>query len=227
MAKFNELIRNLAKNSQLSRAAAATVAAIGVGAATPLQVANVSRSVSPSLSQRDNYTMPHRTCNSTSNAMFLNYFRVTLNRNLVADDVYLGSVLKRGDTIYHEIQTAALLAYGLDTYWDDNANMGRLTASLEAGYPVVVNILHRGIIGRSLRGGHIILLRSIDTEKGTIQVSDPYGLLESDYKDYSKFDYTLRISDFEQRWQGGARYLTNTQARKLQLSDYSFRPEKG
>lgn len=226
MAKFNDLIRKLAANGKLNKTLAATVAAVGVGAVTPAQLYSASTSISPVLSQRDNYTMPNRTCNSTSNAMFLNYFRKLMGKEIVSDDVYLGSVLRRGDTIYHEVQTSTLLAYGLDTYWGNDANFARVRASLEAGYPVAVNILHRGSISQgTLRGGHVIVLRAIDTKRGVIKVTDPYGLLESNYQDYSKFEYEIRISNFEARWQGGYRMLTNTQARKFGLTDYPVRPE--
>jgi Peptidase_C39 like family len=226
VARYNDLIRKLAANSNLNKTLIASVTAAGVGAVTPVQLYQASTNLSPVLSQRDNYTMPNRTCNSTANTMFLNYFRKSIGRQIVADDVYLASVLRRGDTIYHEVQTETLKAYGLDTYWGDDANWDRVRASLEAGYPVAVNILHRGDLNGVLRGGHIITLRGVDLEKGTIKVTDPYGLLKSNYRDYSSFEYDLRISEFITRWQGGYRMLTNTQARKLELADYPMRPEK-
>lgn len=224
MAKFNDAIRKLVASGKAPKTLAATVAAIGVGAVTPNEIYKASTSISPVLSQRDNYTMPHRTCNSTSNAMFLNYFRRLMGKDLVADDIYLGSVLRRGDTIYHEVQTATLQAYGLDSYWSTSANFEQLAKSLENGYPVSVNILHRGSLTGVLRGGHIIVLRAIDLKRGVIKVSDPYGNLKTDYKGGS-MEYEISVGEFNRRWQGGARYLTNVQARKFGLTDYPMRAE--
>jgi uncharacterized protein YvpB len=180
----------------------------------PLEVKlAVSSRISPTLSQRDNFTMPHRTCNSTSNAMMLNFYRMFIGKPQVEDDIYLASVLKRGDTIYHEIQTQALKAYGLDSVWNTDRNLSRVKAILKNGYPVVVNILHRGSITKgTLRGGHIIVLRSYDEKTKQFAVSDPYGLLESDYKDFSKFTYFMNENIFNSRWQGGYRTISNSQA---------------
>jgi hypothetical protein len=225
MAKINDAVRQLAANKQLTKTVAGLVAAIGIGTVTPAQIYQVSTSISPVLSQRDNYTMPHRTCNSTANAMVLNYYRKLMGKDVVADDVYLESVLRRGDTIYHEVQTEALKAYGLDTYWSTSSDWDRVQLALDAGYPVAVNILHRGNLNGVLRGGHIITLRAIDLARGKIKVTDPYGLLASNYQDYSRFEYELSINEFKQRWQGGARFLTNVQARKFKLADYPVRGE--
>lgn len=176
----------------------------------------VSSAISPTLNQRDNYTMPHRTCNSSSNAMYLNFYRSFIGKPQVTDDVYLFSVLKRGDTIYHEVQTRTLIAYGLDTVWNDDENLDRVKSILRKGYPVVVNILHRGSVNQgTLRGGHIIVLRSYDGDK--FAVSDPYGILESNYNDYSKFTYYMSEAIFKARWQGGYRTISNKQAELFEI----------
>jgi uncharacterized protein YvpB len=179
----------------------------------------ISSKISPTLSQRDNFTMPHRTCNSTSNAMLLNFYRSFIGKPQVEDDVYLASVLKRGDTIYHEVQTASLDAYGLNTVWNIDKNLSRIKAILKNGYPVVVNILHRGSVTQgTLRGGHIIVLRSYDEKTKQFAVSDPYGLLESDYKDFSKFTYSMSENIFSKRWQSGYRTISNAQADKFGIA---------
>jgi uncharacterized protein YvpB len=185
---------------------------------TPKQEEIIHSAISPALSQRDNYTMPFRTCNSSSNAMFLNFYRPLLQKPKVTDDEYLASVLKRGDTIYHEVQTTTLKVYGLDTVWDDSGNEERLKKITSQGLPVVINILHRGsVLKGTLYGGHIIVVTNYDPIKKSFTVHDPYGLLESDYKDYSKLVYQEPENLLMARWQGGARYLSKTQTQKFNL----------
>lgn len=70
-------------------------------------------------SQRDNYKQPHRTCNSSSNAMYLDWLlRVCqINDGLGGDDGYLKKVFSLGDTIYHGVQTQVIKDYGISTKW--------------------------------------------------------------------------------------------------------------
>jgi hypothetical protein len=162
-------------------------------------------------SQRDNFTMPHRTCNSSANAMYLDWLRRITGRDpLGGDDGYLAKVLSFGDTIYHEMQTKAIKEYGFSTLWLAKGNnqiqrnvIGRLITS---GIPVVVNILHRGKI-EAPRGGHIILLCGwlSDTKEWLCQ--DPYGTLRSDYQDTNGRLSRISQKQFTARWQGGYRVL--------------------
>lgn len=161
--------------------------------------------------QRDNYTMPHRTCNSSSNAMYLDWLRRSTRRSpLPGDDGYLKKVLSIGDTIYHENQTDAIKAYGFSTKWvgsnGDRDDRDCVDALLDAGFPVVVNILHRGSIDVPT-GGHVICLIGKRKESESYIAHDPYGTLASNYTNskgaYSKIDLT----NFIARWQGGYRVL--------------------
>lgn len=156
-------------------------------------------------SQRDNYRDPLRTCNSSSNAMYLDWLRrVTGRGGLGGDDAYTRKVFEYGDTIYHENQTAAIKAYGFSTKWMTDEDLPFVDALLEAGFPVVVNILHRGST-EAPRGGHVILLVG-QSDKGYV-AQDPYGTLESNYTEH--FGRLARIStrQFTARWQGGYRIL--------------------
>jgi hypothetical protein len=158
-------------------------------------------------SQRDNYTMPHRTCNSSSNAMYLDWLRRAVgNPGLDRDDDYLRILLSFGDTIYHENQTSALEKYGFKTKWCTDSDNAKVDALLDAGFPVVVNISHRGTID-SPRGGHVIMLCGRRKSEGTYISQDPYGTLGSGYTDTNGKFAPISKRSFDARWQGGYRIL--------------------
>jgi|GEM_PF-3794578 len=157
-------------------------------------------------SQRDNYTMPHRTCNSSANAMYLDWLlRVTgTGDGLETDDGYLKTVLQYADTIYHHAQTSAIKHYGFKTKWMTDEDLLFIEALIDCGFPVVVNILHRGPQSAP-RGGHIILL--IGRKEGQWIAHDPYGTLESGYSNTNGQFSRISESEFSNRWQGGYRIL--------------------
>lgn len=155
--------------------------------------------------QRDNYTMPHRTCNSSSNAMYLDWLLRVIGRSgLENDDGYLKKVLANGDTIYHEVQTETIAEYGFSTKWMTDADLDFVEDLVSAGFPVVVNILHRGSTVAP-RGGHIIML--IGRAKGSWIAHDPYGTLESNYSQTNGAFSRIKEREFQVRWQGGYRIL--------------------
>ncbi|MDB9389819.1 C39 family peptidase [Microcystis aeruginosa] len=156
-------------------------------------------------SQRDNYTMSHRTCCSSSNAMYLDWLlRVTGRAGIENDDSYLKKVLANGDTIYHDVQTETIAEYGFNTKWMTDADLDFVEDLVITGFPVVVNILHRGSTV-SPRGGHIILL--IGYKDGYWITHDPYGTLASNYTDTNGAYSRIKERDFIARWQGGYRTL--------------------
>ena len=156
-------------------------------------------------SQRDNYTMPHRTCNRSSNYMYLAWLRaVTGKPALSGDDEYLKQVLKYGDTIFHYCQTEAIADFGFRTKWMTDADLPFIKNLVTAGFPVVCNILHRGPIVAP-RGGHIIML--IGRKAGQWITHDPYGTLASDYRTTNGAYSKIRDDIFRVRWQGGYRSL--------------------
>jgi hypothetical protein len=157
-------------------------------------------------SQRDNYTMPHRTCNSSANAMWLDWvMRATGRPGLNGDDRYLRTVLNIGDTIYHENQTEAIKRYGFKSTWRTDGDEALLEAVVKKGIPATVNILHRGSRAEP-RGGHIILLCGL-RPNGTWVVQDPYGTLDSGYTDTDGEHDTIGDREFLARWQGGYRVI--------------------
>jgi hypothetical protein len=162
-------------------------------------------------SQRDNYTMPNRTCNSSANAMLLNWYRLATGRKaLGGDDEYLRVVLQYGDTIYHENQTSALKEFGFGTKWiesnSEQKDIDIIRELIATGIPTTVNILHRGK-SEAPRGGHIILLCGQLNDSREWLCQDPYGTLRSDYQDHNGRLSCISSREFSRRWQGGYRIL--------------------
>ncbi len=156
-------------------------------------------------SQRDNRKQPHRSCNTTANCIYLNYlFNASGNARFVKDDDFRKQVDKFGDTIYHGVQTRAIKQYGFDTKWMTDKDLPFVIALLETGFPVPVNILHRGSLRRPT-GGHIITL--IGYRDGVFTAHDPYGTLDSNYKNPNGAYSKVKLSVFKKRWQGGYRIL--------------------
>lgn len=161
-------------------------------------------------SQRDNHTMPHRTCNSSSNAMYLDWLRrVTGREGLGGDDGYLKTVLKHGDTIHHWAQTKAIRDYGFSTQWMTDNDFPFVKDLVLVGFPVVVNILHRGK-ETAPRGGHVIMLIGYRPETKVFVTHDPYGTLASDYTNTNGAFSLITERTFKRRWQGGYRTLAQT-----------------
>ena len=161
-------------------------------------------------SQRDNKRDQHRTCNASSNAMYLDWLmRATgkqglgvLPSGLLDDNGYVRTVFTFGDTTIHWVQSEAIKAYGFTTKWMTDRNYPFVIQLLEAGIPVVVNILHRGSTNAP-RGGHVICL--IGKQEQFLVSHDPYGTLRSDYTNHKGAYSTIPEWEFKIRWQGGYR----------------------
>lgn len=154
--------------------------------------------------QRDNYTMPDRTCNSSSNAMYLLSFAPWLLWDK-GDNEFLNRVLAYGDTIYHENQTKVLADYGVKTIWKNDKNETKLLELCKVKTPSTVNILHRGIKG-NYRGGHVILIYDFDVKTQEYIYQDPYGNIKTNYQVGSNGrSNRMTRTEFMNRWQGGYR----------------------
>jgi Peptidase_C39 like family len=155
-------------------------------------------------SQRDNFTQPHRTCNSSSNAMYLDWLCRVTGKKGITDDEYLRKVIGNGDTTIHHVQTETIGEFGFKTKWNTDADIDFVEDLVASGFPVVVNILHRGS-QEAPRGGHIIVL--IGNKAGSWIAHDPYGTLASDYKNPDGKFAKIGEKEFLARWQGGYRIL--------------------
>lgn len=155
--------------------------------------------------QRDNNSQPDRTCNSTTTAMYLDWLlRVTGRPGLPDDQGYVNRVLSNGDTIYHEVQTETVREYGFSTKWMTDEDTPFVDELLEAGFPVPVNILHRGSMTKPT-GGHVILL--VGKGDSSYVAHDPYGTLMSNYSNTNGKHSVIPAQQFKARWQGGYRIL--------------------
>ena len=146
----------------------------------------------PFYPQTDNYTQPERTCNSSSCAMVLEYFRPGTLRGPKGDDDYIRKVFAVGDTTDHSVQTKVLKDYGVDSEFKYNLSFDDVDKELEEKRPVVLGILHRGTLS-SPTGGHMIVLIGKNA-KGQYIVHDPYGDL---YDGYTSSVYNGRSAIYE------------------------------
>lgn len=133
----------------------------------------------PYYSQIDNYRDAHRTCNSSSCAMCLEYFKPGTLIGAKGDDAYIQKVFAIGDTTDHSVQTKVLSSYGIKSSFRYDLGFSDLDRELSEGRPVAIGILHRGTLSNPT-GGHILVVRG-KTAKGDYYVNDPYGSLNDNY----------------------------------------------
>ena len=152
----------------------------------------------PYYPQTDNYRDASRTCNSSSCAMCLEYFKPGTLEGAKGDDEYVEKVFSIGDTTNHDVQTRALKSYGVHSDFRYNLGFSDLDRELSAGRPVVIGILHRGTLSDPT-GGHMVVV--IGKKGEDYVVNDPYGSLNDGYTGavtngkgaiYKKKDLTYR-----------------------------------
>ena len=147
------------------------------GAAPPSATGPVDLKI-PFWPQTDNYTQSERTCNSSSCAMVLEFFKPEA---VVNDDQYIKKLIDGGygDTTDHSAQGRLLADYGLKSTWHTDMSIAALEMEIRAGRPVVCGILHRGSESAPT-GGHMIVVRGL-TSSGDFRVNDPYGSCNDGY----------------------------------------------
>jgi hypothetical protein len=153
----------------------------------------------PWFPQTDNYTQPDRTCNSSSCAMCLEYFKPGTLPGAKGDDAYLKKVIATGDTTDHSVQTRVLNSYGLSSDFFYNLGFDDLDRELSAGRPVVIGILHRGSLSNPT-GGHMLVVTG---KRGNdYVVNDPYGSLNDGYTGSvsNGKGAVYKRSDLQYRW---------------------------
>jgi hypothetical protein len=129
--------------------------------------------------QTDNYRDPQRTCNSSSCAMCLEYFKPGTLKGPKGDDAYIQKVFAIGDTTDHTVQTRVLQSYGVKSEFRNNLTFADLDRELSAKRPICIGILHRGTLS-SPTGGHVLVVIG-RTLSGDYVVNDPYGSLNDNY----------------------------------------------
>ena len=132
----------------------------------------------PFYPQTDNYRDANRTCNSSSCAMVLEYFKPGTLSGPKGDDAYIRKVFAIGDTTDHTVQTKVLASYGIKSQFRYNLSFADLDRELAAGRPVCIGILHRGSLSAPT-GGHICVV--IGKRGEDYVINDPYGSLNDGY----------------------------------------------
>ena len=133
----------------------------------------------PFFPQTDNYRDANRTCNSSSCAMCLEYFKPGTLKGAKGDDAYVQKVFAIGDSTDHMVQTRVLANYGIKSHCSYGLSFADLDRELSNSKPVVIGILHRGSLSAPT-GGHMVVVIG-KTPAGDYVVNDPYGSLNDGY----------------------------------------------
>lgn len=147
-----------------------------------------------------------RMCFSSTVAMAIKFLRPGALQGVNADDDYLRTVLKYGDTTEWPAQQRAIRTFGLESRFTKKATVADLRRILSEGRPVPVGFLHHGPSSAPRGGGHWALLVGIDST--LVTVHDPYGELDNVKGGYIKkgpFGKNVRYSltNWLPRWQAG------------------------
>jgi len=118
-----------------------------------------------------------RMCFSSTCAMAVKYLLPDALKGSNADDDYLRTVLKYGDTTSSTSQIKACQQYGVFATFYQKGTRQDLLNELRAGYPVATGILHKGHVSNPVGGGHWMLLIGDDGEHGIFH--DPYGEMDN------------------------------------------------
>lgn len=134
----------------------------------------------PYFNQVDNYRDAHRTCNSSSCAMCLEFLKPGTLKGAKGDDAYVQKVFAIGDSTDHEVQTRVLASYGVKSHFSYNLSFADIDRELDAGRPLVIGILHRGSLSAPT-GGHMVVVRGKTPDQKGYFINDPYGSLNDSY----------------------------------------------
>ncbi len=118
-----------------------------------------------------------RMCFSSTMAMGVKYLWPSALSGVNADDDYLRTVLKYGDTTNPQSQIKAAATYNVKATFYKNGSLQSLYDRLGAGLPVPVGFLHHGPSSAPRGGGHWILLIGATETHGIFH--DPYGELDN------------------------------------------------
>jgi len=109
--------------------------------------------------------------------MAIKYLRPDALKGSNADDDYLRTVLKYGDTTSSTSQVKACQQYGVFATFYTKGTRQNLINELKDGYPVATGILHKGHVSKPVGGGHWMLLIGDEGDKGVFH--DPYGEMDN------------------------------------------------
>lgn len=118
-----------------------------------------------------------RMCFSSTCAMAVKYLRPDALRGFNADDTYLQTVRRYGDTTSPQAQVAACADYGISARFATHGDRALLERELQLGYPLATGFLHHGPSSAPRGGGHWIL--AVGYQPGAGVFNDPYGELDN------------------------------------------------
>jgi putative chitinase len=118
-----------------------------------------------------------RMCRASVSAMGVKYVNPEALQGSNADDQFLKTVLKYGDTIYPTPHTKAALEYGVELKNYTNGTLEVILKELKQGFVVGLGILHHGPWTAPRGGGHWILLWGSDDTHAYCH--DPYGEMDN------------------------------------------------
>lgn len=125
----------------------------------------------PHMSQRDNIEEYWRTCNTSSHAMLLNFLKPG---SIKSDDDYFRRFVRPvGDSADWSIHTKALRKFGIESEFRTDMEYKDIDRQLDRGIPVPIGVLHKGVIGQGVFGGHVLLL--IGRDGDDYVANDPWG----------------------------------------------------
>lgn len=132
----------------------------------------------PYFSQRDSTVagQANRMCFSSSCAMLLAYLRPGVITGAAADDQYLKTVLRFGDTTDVNAQLKALAHYGIKASFKQNGGWDDLQRQIARNVPVPCGFLHHGTSSKPSGGGHWLTV--IGVTAGHVIVNDPFGEMD-------------------------------------------------
>lgn len=132
----------------------------------------------PYFSQRDSTVsgQANRMCFSSSCAMLVAYLKPGAISGPAADDQYLQTVLRFGDTTDVNAQLKALANYGIKARFKKDAGWDDLQQQINRMIPVPCGFLHHGTSAKPSGGGHWLTVIGITA--GHVIVNDPFGELD-------------------------------------------------
>lgn len=123
-----------------------------------------------------------RSCFASTVAMAIKYLKPSALMGSNADDDYLRTVLKYGDTTQSSAHIKACKEYGIIAKFNTKGTRLDLLSEINAGFPVAVGFLHKGHVSKPTGGGHWSLLIGYDNTHGVFH--DPYGELDNVHGGY-------------------------------------------
>ena len=146
-----------------------------------------------------------RMCFSSTIAMFIKFLKPGALMGSNADDDYLKTVLKYGDTTNPQAHIRAVKDYGLEAFFTTKGTWADLEDALKAGHPVAVGWPHGGPVNAPTKGHWTLLTGLYD---GKSRHHDPYGVANMVNGGYVRIgpygknvEYT--IQNWKKRWMAG------------------------